>query len=626
MNTKKQYLSLSCARLRATITIVSLWTFALVVLVAPALAVADIIGTPVVLTRTYLANDGSTFATRQVGSVVVGLSEDVSGQRAFVFRGILSGMRIIGQYYDIAKGARNTTGSLTLTYANGGSTLTRSSPGDVGPDSWQAYLPSQFSYPKTREARFQSITSTDLDGAFKGTDGSRAYVGHHGSLVVYVTERFAAANTVTRPTYASVIIAQRAADGKLTGAFYDLPKQMATLRYGPMIGQMASSPRRFTQNLSANGVLSFASFTADYAVDLNRFAQEISNRLTPFVVGFNYAIAQDGALVRWGAGGARRAVTATNGLLAPLPFTSWTLNEVASTTKTVTLVAVLRALRQRGISVDSPVSPYLPASWVRDVSMNTVTFRQLLSHGLQPVPGNSLFKPNDCDTDFYGCLRDAVAGGMNQPFAGGNNYDNIHYTIFRVILPFVLDPQGMATLFATETDETVLNEQFSARFREAIQSLLATAGVIADFAYDPAALAAYRYTWGVPPTNESAPTGSEDDYLEAGSGGLKMSSREFAQFLSRLEKGLLILPADLATAKAIGFGGTGPMTIAGASAIGSIWGKNGGAGGTASQAMVFPGTEVFITRNSTGFPGLPSGWDSTLLRQAWQVSLIGTGN
>ena len=277
MNTKKQHLSLSCARLRATITIVSLWTFALGVLVAPSAAVADIIGTPVVLTRTYLANDGSTFATRQVGSVVVGLSEDASGQRAFVFKGIRSGMNIIGQYYDIAKGARNTTGSLTLTYANGGSTLTRSSPGDVGPDSWQAYLPSQFSYPKTSEARFQSITSTDLDGAFKGTDGSRAYVGQHGSLVVYVTERFATA-TATRPLYSSVVITNRATDGKLTGAFYDLPKQTAPLRYGPMIGQMASSPRRFTQNLSANGVLSFASFTADYAVDLGHGGVEEVSR------------------------------------------------------------------------------------------------------------------------------------------------------------------------------------------------------------------------------------------------------------------------------------------------------------------------------------------------------------
>ena len=246
--------------------------------------------------------------------------------------------------------------------------------------------------------------------------------------------------------------------------------------------------------------------------------------------------------------------------------------------------------------------------------MNTVTFRQLLSHGLKPTAGNGMFKPNDCNTDFYGCLRDAVATGMTQP-AG---YDNIHYGVFRVILPFVLDPQGMAQLFATESRETVLNECFSTVFQDAMRSLLAQAGVTADFAFPAGSNSAYGYAWGTPPTNELAPTGSEDDYLHAGAGGLKMSSREFAQFLSRLEKGELLSTADLATAKAIGFGGTGPMD--GPSDVGPVWGKNGGSGGRATQAMVFPGVEVFITQNSTGNAAQTN--NSTMLIQAWQAALV----
>jgi hypothetical protein len=251
--------------------------------------------------------------------------------------------------------------------------------------------------------------------------------------------------------------------------------------------------------------------------------------------------------------------------------------------------------------------------------MNTVTFRQLLSHGLKPTAGNGMFKPNDCNTDFYGCLRDAVATGMNQP-AG---YDNIHYAVFRVILPFVLDPQGMAQLFATESRETVLNECFSTVFQDAMRSLLAQAGVTADFAYPAGSNNAYGYSWGTPPTNELAPTGSEDDYLHAGPGGLKMSSREFALFLSRLEKGELLTTADLATAKAIGFGDD-KAPKPGPSGVGPVWGLNGGSGGRGTQAMVFPGVEVFITQNSTGNAAQTS--NSTMLIQAWQAALVGAGN
>ncbi len=313
-------------------------------------------------------------------------------------------------------------------------------------------------------------------------------------------------------------------------------------------------------------------------------------------------------------------MTATNGLDAPVPYTAYTVIETASTSKTVTLVAVLKALRQRGISVDSPVSPYLPANWSRGAGMNTVTFRQLLSHGMKPAAGNGMFKPDDCDPDFYGCLRDAVAVGMTQP-AG---YDNIHYAVFRVILPFVLDPPGRGRNCSRPRAARRCSTSASARCsRTRCAACCAQAGVTADFAYPSGSNTAYRYIWGTPPTNERAPTGSEDDYLRAGPGGLKMSSRESAQFLSRAEKGELLSTADLATAKAIGFGeDRAPKN--GPSGVGPHRCKNGGAGGAATQAMVFPGVEVFISHNSTGNAAQTS--NETMLIQAWQAALVNAGD
>jgi len=607
-------------RLVAALSVISLAAFALPSHAQISQPPGGVTNAAVELTRTYHGSDGSVFSTRAVGNTVVGFSQDASGQRAFVFSGTLSGSVITGQYYGIPKGANTGQGPLVLTLSNGGSTLTRSGGESVGASTWIAKLPSAFAFPKAREAYFQSTQANDLDGAFRGSDGSRAYVRQYDSTVAFMAEKFNDPGDA-RPAYATVFIGQRNGN-LLSGNYYDLPHQTGALYNGAFNGEKLSTERTFSQSLWQGVIgalpLRAMSYTADYAVDLDRFVQEIRSRMDNFTVGYSYAIAQDGAVLRHGANGDRRTPTASNGLPSAWAFTSETLNEMSSTTKTVTLVAVLRALRDRGISVDSPVSPYLPASWARGPGMNTVTFRQLLSHGKKPVAGNGLLRPAACDSnDFYGCLHDAVAGGMTVP----SGYNNIHYGVFRVILPFVLDPAGMAALFASSNNGAYLNGMYSQQFRTYMQWILQQGGVSADFEYvlNPGESIAYRYSWGPPPANETLNSTSASDYLEAGPGGLKMKSSEFALFLSRLEQGAILPPVDLATAKAIGFGGT--SAYPGPAGVGPLWTKNGGSGYAKSQLMVYPGTEVFITQNSTGNSNQMDADD--LLAAAWLASLVG---
>ena len=89
------------------------------------------------------------------------------------------------------------------------------------------------------------------------------------------------------------------------------------------------------------------------------------------MVGYGYAIAADGEVVREGAGGARRVPQPDNSLTAPFAFTPTTVIEVASTTKTVTAVAVMRKLKRQHVSLDDSVEPYLPVDWVRGPGMGT---------------------------------------------------------------------------------------------------------------------------------------------------------------------------------------------------------------------------------------------------------------
>ena len=597
----------------------------------PAHAVDELADGAISLTRTYHGSDGSVLSMRAVGNTVVGFSQDAAGLRAYVFNGTRSGSTITGQVYGLPKGSNTQQGSLTLALSNGGATLQRVTGEYVGSTTGIAKLPSQFSFPQAREAKFQSTFANDLDGAYKGSDGSRTYVRQYGSTVVTMSERFASSED-TRPVYATVGIATRNGDN-LAGTFYDLPHQLGIQYTGPLSGQKSATARDFQLTMST-GIPGYPAvrspnYKADYAVDLDRFAQEIQNRLSPYVVGFSYAIAQNGVVVRKGAGGARRTPTASNGLWYPLPFTEDTLNEVASTSKTVTLAAMLRLLRARNIPVDSPVAPYLPLTWAKGPGMNTVTFRQLLSHGLKPTATNGLYYPPNCrDISPYRCLRDAVAGGMTAP-AG---YNNIHYTLFRFILPFVLDPAGANQLFLQPPAlpwlqaewENGINQTLSGAFRTHVRGMLAEVGVDADFkyVYGTGESGAYRYFWGPPAYGEIIPwiDASENDYLEAGSGGLKMTSKEYVRFLSKLENGALLTAADLDTAKAIGYGGTG--STPGPNGVGPLWTKNGGTDGSSSQLMVYPGTEVFITSNSSDNPA-KTATDLEILKAAWQAALVG---
>lgn len=588
---------------------------------ATAPALADIkSNVPDNLTRIYRGSDGSALYTRAVGTTVVGFGEGTG--RAFVFTGELSGTIIEGRWWDVAKGPRESSGALRLRYSKGGSTLKRSGGDDLGPESWQAKSIKHVVWPKPREAGFQSTAANDLDGAFAGTDGSRAYVRQTAQDVVWFAEEFQSPKA-KRPSYATVVIAKRSKLGVISGKFYDLPKGKRSLKRGRVLAVAGSAPRTFTHSLTLgetkHKLPRAKSYAADYAVDIGEFAKEIEKRLAPFVVGFAYAIAADGKVVSSGGGGARRIpqTNPDNGVTTPLAFNRRTVNEIASTTKLVTLVAVARALAKRGKTLDTKIDAYLPPNWVRGPGMTTVTFRQMLSHGTSAGVSNGLFKPGNCKTDFYGCLEDAVAGGMT--VAPG--YDNIHYTLFRVILPLITDRDEMLDLFATETDEVLINEHFSDAYRDEIHGLLKDrVGVDADFEFPPTLNKAFGYTWGTPPTAEIAPVGSEDDYLQAGSGGLKMDVIEYAKFLTVLEGGGLISPELLQEIKELGFGQD--TQISGTGGIGPLYGKAGGVGGrTGTFAMVFPGdVQVFISRNSTGNPAQIG--DDRMLRSAWQQALV----
>lgn len=127
-----------------------------------------------------------------------------------------------------------------------------------------------------------------------------------------------------------------------------------------------------------------------------------------------------------------------------LEWTSGRRMHVASVSKLVTAMAMTKLLGERGISLDAPFAPYLPASWELGAGVSSLTFRQLLTHqsGLmtrQPFP------PGDSS---YPAMRSAIAAGASTSRTG---YQNLNYGLCRVLLPIVAGNVDRGAVFAPLT-------------------------------------------------------------------------------------------------------------------------------------------------------------------------------
>ena len=565
------------------------------------------------LTRAYRGDDGSALYTRHAGTRLYGFLEHPGTKVALVFRGSVNTTtkRVSGNWWDVAKGSRALDGALDLQWSQDGARIVRKGGRDFGPDVFQAIDRSAIPWAGPLAAGFQATTLGDLDGAFDGDDGSRFYVRESGPSVVGVAE--AAAQPGVRPGWVSVLVGSRQGSTGFRGDWVDVPKG-GELRSGSWGGALISGRGRELA-LSQTGVDRTKGLTARYALDWDRFETEVRRIFDGRVTGYGYAIANDGVVVRFGGGGVRlRTSTGTQ------PFTGRTQSETASTTKLVTAAAVVQALHERGLSIDTRVRGFLPSCWKKGTGIDRLTFRHLLRHtAALHYAGSSV-----CSSDPYRCLKDAIEKGRT----GQTGYHNINYTIFRVILPFVTDGDRMRERFdhydCKNTNDR-LNITFSQSFRDRVRRMLHAVDVEADFGPSTSEVARL-YNFSDPKVPGAELT---QGYLKAGSGGLKISAFEYAQFLAALTRGRIV-PSHVARSmlsERLGFDDL-DGSFKGSGGLGPIFTKNGGHGdsqgrGSESQAIILPGgVQAYVIVNSgsnrypAGFPG-----KAQALRAAWEASI-----
>eukprot|EP00039_Didymoeca_costata_P008900 m.118459 g.118459 ORF g.118459 m.118459 type:complete len:911 (+) comp14277_c1_seq21:245-2977(+) len=153
--------------------------------------------------------------------------------------------------------------------------------------------------------------------------------------------------------------------------------------------------------------------------DPELFRTNIMNAMNNQVVGYSFAITRNGNLYSSDATGpARTAADPTQKDLTP-----FTRMHIASVSKPITTILVLRLLDQLGESPDTLVSDYLPSLWTPGAGMGSLRFRDFLTH-------HTGFAQTG-----VGSTYSALRAGIEAPIGPtGWAYSNANFGLMRVLI------------------------------------------------------------------------------------------------------------------------------------------------------------------------------------------------
>lgn len=154
---------------------------------------------------------------------------------------------------------------------------------------------------------------------------------------------------------------------------------------------------------------------------MNQFEQNLKSVFDTQTVGWAYALSQGGLLARSGAGGLARTAADNPSKVQ----SAQKKMHLASISKMLTATVVLRIMADQGVTPDSAIGPFLPISWDRGAGVDSITFRQLMTH-------RSGFGQNSPGSNQYASLQAMVAQAV--PNKGSFDYDNANFGLLRVIV------------------------------------------------------------------------------------------------------------------------------------------------------------------------------------------------
>jgi CubicO group peptidase (beta-lactamase class C family) len=284
-------------------------------------------------------------------------------------------------------------------------------------------------------------------------------------------------------------------------------------------------------------------------LDLNLFNQKLTAALGS-TFGFIAAIRKGGQPVYARIYGQARGPLDTQ--------TNWSGDvrmHVASVSKFITAVSMVKALDAKGISVDAKILPYLPAAWVKGTNVDKVTFRDLLRH-------TSGFKTGGSDSDWETMRFFTMIGAIEH---GEYNYENMNFGLCRILQTVLLGFPNTMPFNAATWDALTIDS-----FRKYTQDNVFTPSNVPAVSFAPVVYKKDALAYA----SKTDATGwnSGDLASMAGGAAFRLSLNELLDFMGTFRrKGTIVSTARAQQILDQGLG----LDVVDDTAIGRVYDKNG---------------------------------------------------
>jgi CubicO group peptidase (beta-lactamase class C family) len=256
-------------------------------------------------------------------------------------------------------------------------------------------------------------------------------------------------------------------------------------------------------------------------ISVSRLRASVVKSLTGNVVG---GIALIGDTTPFATGYARR-----HGDDPVLPMNPHVPVNTGSIGKLFTTIAVLQWLDRHRLTINTPITPYLPRDWARGPNVQSITFRKLLTHraGFR-VPTTRVFETR-------AAAREQIAAGVHPVDQQIAQYNNIDFTIFEDLAP-QMEGQTAATAHPPSPGGTAADHWYQQWIQQHVFDPVGVRDATCNAG--PAALLAY------PPVSEGTAHGSQVTTAPSGcsAGGWVMTATSIQRVLHGLLRGDTLLP------------------------------------------------------------------------------------
>lgn len=220
---------------------------------------------------------------------------------------------------------------------------------------------------------------------------------------------------------------------------------------------------------------------------------------------------------------------------------AWTENtrmHVASVSKFLTAIGLVKLLDSKGISYDAKIVTYLPAYWAKGANIDKITFRHLLIH-------KSGFRGESSDSDYLFMKSNVAAGVSSGDIGSEYDYENMNYGLMRILIPVINGDISADQAFPAPYRDPAWDSITIAFYRDYMQDKVFSPAGVANVDFTPlpfAAGSALAYKW--PLTDNGWNSG--DLKTVAGGAAWRLSLKELLDVMNHFRRKNTIISSQKA--------------------------------------------------------------------------------